>query len=49
MRRLAEWALIALTIITITAVWGLVWHYFGWYGIITLAVIAIGLSIYTTI
>jgi hypothetical protein len=49
MKRFLEFALIALTIITITAVWGLVWHYFGWYGIITLAVIAIGLSIYTTI
>ena len=49
MRKFTEWALIALTIICLTAIWGLVWHYFGWYGIITLAVIAIGLSIYTTI
>jgi hypothetical protein len=49
MKRFTEYALIALTIITLTAIWGLTYHYFGWYGIITLAVIAIGLSIYTTI
>jgi hypothetical protein len=49
MKRWTEFALIAITIITLTAIWGLTWHYFGWYGIITLAVIAIGLSIYTTI
>lgn len=49
MKRWTEFALIAITIITLTAIWGLTWHYFGWYGIITLAVIAISLSIYTSI
>lgn len=49
MKKLTEWALIAFTIICLTAIWGLTWHFFGWYGIITLGIIAIALSIYTTI
>ena len=49
MRKFTEYALIALTIISLTAIWGLTYHFFGWYGILALAIIAIGLSIYTTI
>jgi hypothetical protein len=49
MKRFTEYALIALTIITLTAIWGLTYHFFGWYGILALAIVAIGLSIYTTI
>jgi hypothetical protein len=49
MKRFTEYALIALTIITLTSIWGLTYYFFGWYGIWTLALIAIILSIYTTI
>ena len=49
MKRFTEYALIALTIITLTAIWGLTYHFFGWYGILALSIVAIGLSIYTTI
>jgi hypothetical protein len=49
MKRFTEYALIALTIISLTAIWGLTYHFFGWYGILALAIVAIGLSIYTTI
>ena len=49
MKRITEYLLIGLTIVTLTSIWGLTYHFFGWYGILALAIVAIGLSIYTTI
>lgn len=49
MKRWTEFALIAMTIITLASIWGLTYYFFGWYGILALAIVAIGLSIYTTI